>query len=376
MEFYLSTFGLHNPFINSKLPDHAIFPIASELSNGLDLDYTSLLIGEKYYIDEAAFNYVLSKEKKFLLPMAKTLVLLQEEGLIETVNVKSLVAQNEKQLLKKVDHLVDNYMPWLLIMREQWKQIKNSYQDFHNNFGSQENTFLNTSYFPIVNYLNQIGESDNFVKYAELLKLIESNKKVFSIKEIQYIKDIAKPLLAQLLINDLLRSKKNSPILNWDDSKAYYEQLYSYQWQQTGEDNTSLIKGVRTLFDVVVPSLKPKNIEQVVRFIKNDKAVNSLRGELLLCINNNVEISEKWLLEYLNKVFLHDLEVKSKMKKFKWLGVAISSFLPGGGALLQDLAMEVGQTLIEDQISDKVEDKMHERFNWYYALQKDLLDHK
>lgn len=231
MEFFLSSFGLHNPFISSDLPEHAIYPISSRAIDGIDLDYTSLLLGKKYYIDKQTLEYVCSGERRFLAPMAKTLTFLKKEGFVELVDTAKIVEKKKDLLLNKVEDLSSNFGNWLDVIRTQWVDVKEEFILFHSEFGSTEKMTLNTSHFAVINYLESIGEVDNTEKLKTITKLLESKKQHLSLKEREYIKEVAKPLLAQILINDLVRSSINCPVLDWDDNAPYYNELYLYRWE-------------------------------------------------------------------------------------------------------------------------------------------------
>ena len=134
MEFFLSSFGLHNPYIVTKLPEHAIFPISNDCKNGLDLDYTSLLLGKRYYIDKDAFEYICYSEKEFLKPMSSTLSFLKEEGLVEIIDVAKLVSTHLEDLKSKVETLSRNTQMWLPVIKQQWMKVKNEYKEFQTTF--------------------------------------------------------------------------------------------------------------------------------------------------------------------------------------------------------------------------------------------------
>ena len=364
MEYLLSSFGLHNPYIKCNLPEHAIFPISNDSQKGIDLDYTSLLIGKKYLIDIDAFKFITSGEKDFLKPMAFTLNFLKKEGFLDLLDTKQIIARNLEKLTEKVEKLSDNSKLWHTIIGRQWNEVKKDYIDFHKQFGSKENFLLNTCPFPIYNYLYSIGEIDNVVKFNQLQKLIESKKRNLTIDEETLIKEITKPLLFQILLNELLQSETHFPILDWEDNEFYYDQISLLKWDKS-HDNTKIFYQAKKLFDVIIPSLKPNNIEQVVKFINNSKNVKSLRSQLIYNISNGIEISEEWYKEYINEIFTKELNTKRNMKYFKWIGTIAGLIIPGG-SLIQEVGMELTQNIAED----KLENYPIKSFRWYYALQK------
>lgn len=52
ISYALITNGYYNPFLNIPLPDHMKYPISQNCAEGLDLDYSALMLGEQFIIDE------------------------------------------------------------------------------------------------------------------------------------------------------------------------------------------------------------------------------------------------------------------------------------------------------------------------------------
>jgi len=367
MEFYLSSFGLHNPFITSELPEHGVYPIGIDSEIGIDLDYTSLLLGNKYYIDKYAYDYIIdSQNTNFLSPMAITLKTLNNEGYLELIDVKEIIKSNNQKVENMVNSLSKDYLTWLEIIRNHWKIIKDYYIEFHMLYGTKEKSQINTAFFPVYNYLSEIGQSDNTKKYNELIKIYESSRKNFKSTEIEEIIQISKPLLGQVVINDLIHDNLGSPILNWNDSRPYYDKLEEFRWRNS-QSEIDLVKEAKKLFEVVVPTLKPNNIKEVIKFISNKKAVKSLRYELKLCLENNEHVSKDWLINYQKEILSNNLATSKKLKRFRWIGAAIGTFVPGS-SLLQEALIEVGSIAAEDgiELTNKKRDT-----TWYLTLQSD-----
>ncbi|MEC7257649.1 MAG: hypothetical protein VXW58_07500, partial [Pseudomonadota bacterium] len=168
-----------------------------------------------------------------------------------------------------------------------------------------------------------------------------------------------------IFINDLVRSKIGSPFLDWDDAKGYYEKLYTLRWEDTVEE-FDIWRQASILFDAVVPDLKPNNIDEVIRFIRDDKAVESMRAELQGLLASGETVSAEFLIAYANRVMQRELALKSKMKKYRLGGAALTSLIPGGGFLA-----ELGIAAAEEKVEDMVSDAHLSKMRWYYALQRE-----
>lgn len=365
MRFLFTAFGLHNPFWNIPLPDHAVFPLSKEADNGLDLDYTALMIGTQFVMDSEAFEHVASESRDFLIPMARTLRRLKEEGLLETIDYGKIITPNLQEIEKRVDVVLEDPLPWFRIVQNQWSSLNSEFSEFHRKFGRSENREINTVHSGILNYLNASGGvgRDNLLTHLE--KLLRSRRAHYSNAEIGHIREVVRPLVAQIFINDLVRSKMQSPFLDWDDAKDYYERLYALRWEDSVEE-IEIWQQASILFDAVIPDLKPNNIDGVIRFIRDDKAVESMRSELQSLLASGKAVSKDFLIQYSNMVMQHELALKSKMKKYRLGGAAITSLIPGGG-FFQELGVAAAEDKIEDIVSDSASSKMR----WYYALQRE-----
>jgi hypothetical protein len=114
--------------------------------------------------------------------------------------------------------------------------------------------------------------------------------------------------------------------------------------------------------------LRPNSIEGVIRFVRDDKAVRSLREELGNLVAEGGRVSEKWFAEYMNRLFKSELVRQGRVRKIRLLGSAVGTLLPGA-ALAQEIAqgaaVEAGGGLVERALG-----RGRERYHWYYALQR------
>ncbi|KZC99924.1 MULTISPECIES: hypothetical protein [unclassified Thalassospira] len=365
MQFLFTAFGLHNPFLSIPLPDHAVFPLAKEIRGELDLDYTALMIGNSFIMDAQAFDFVVSGQREFLSPMADTLIRLKTEGLLKTIDYNEIVDDKIPEIKKKVELALEDPIPWFRVVQAQWRALKDEFSSFHELYGSEENEETNTVHSGVLQYVNECGNVGREKLLTHLNGLLERKRSRYSQSDVGHIKEIVKPLIAQIFINDLIRNQVGSPFLDWDDAKGYYEKLYALSWRDN-VDNLELLRQANLLFDAVIPDLKPNNIDAVIRFIRDDKAVDSMRSELNSLLEAGETISKDFFIKYSNKVVQRELALKSKMKKYRFWGAAITSLIPGGG-----VAQELGVAAAEEKIEDLVSDVSTSKMRWYYALQNE-----
>ena len=173
-------------------------------------------------------------------------------------------------------------------------------------------------------------------------------------------------IVAQIVMSDLVSNIAKSPILDWDDSKEMYQRLFNVKWDNFTTD-IALKNETNKLFNVIIPNLKPNNMNAVIKFIQDNKAVISLRETLIELISNGESVSHEWMSQYINKIMSADLAMQKKSSVFQFLG-ALVSLIPGPwirGATV------TGAT----NVVDKLLFRKNQEYKWYYALQKkyDLL---
>ena len=155
MHFFLSSFGLHNPYISGKIPDHGIYPVATEMADGLDLDYTSLLLGQNYVIDKTAFEDICSGRRPFLNRMAETLKFLQREEILLVRDLRPIAKSYMRQLKNKTEAMLADPLEWLPEARAQWHAVGPYMKEFQIKFGKPDDAIINTAHFGVYSYLQQ-----------------------------------------------------------------------------------------------------------------------------------------------------------------------------------------------------------------------------
>lgn len=370
MQFFFSTVGLHNPCLSIDLPEHMAYPISQQVRNGLDLDYTALLLGKKFIIDKTAYNRITEGDRSFLHPMGNTLLKLNQNELLKIIDMGAIISRNNEKIMNKVDLLLENPLMWIDDLRSQWRIVKLEFQQFQNNFGSSSMYQQNIGHFGVENWLGEIGESDNNELRTKIINILESKRKKLSKQEIDCLRGTLKFIIAQVLCTDLLRYEIGVPFLNWDDAQPYYDRLYATRWDNI-EQESAIVRQARILFNFIIPELKPNNIDEVIRFVSDNKAVESMRSELFDRVEKGEDVSKKWFTEYINQAFKHELVTQNRVRKFRWLGSIAGLLLPGA-SLFQETLIEAGSYAAEHEI----EKADNTSFHWYYALQKSAIKRK
>lgn len=364
MKYFLSSFGLHNPYIHIDFADHLVYPIAIEFSEGFDLDYGMLLVGEEFQIDESVFEFIRDDKRGFLKPMFESLERLKREGLLRLFDAKQLINQHKNQLIEKTEFLSSSFNTWLPILRKQWGILEETRSTFVSNYGDLGKKILNGNHFTLVNAVYQIHGNIQQNQIDKYHKIIFSRKMNFSKSETEIIKEVIKPLICHLLIHDLIKHETKCTLLDWDDAAPYYDNLYLSRW-----DSNSLEKDIsnrsRKILNLMLPQLKPNMIESFIKFIRDDKASSSLRKQIVETIEDGTEINEHWLMQYQNNLIKGNLKRDNVMKKVRFGSSVLGLFLPGS-TLATEVLIEGSNHLGESGIEKAISKGNR---TWYYAMQ-------
>jgi hypothetical protein len=106
----------------------------------------------------------------------------------------------------------------------------------------------------------------------------------------------------------------------------------------------------------------------LVEFLKNRKAVISLRKELWDMLSEGRPISKDWFIEMQSEATRAKIKSESRSRVVKWVGRIVGFAIPGAssiGDMLTD-AITIGA---EEVSANSWEKKPNSRYEWYYALQ-------
>ena len=370
MKYYLSSFGLHNPYIQIDFADHLVYPVAIECKNGFDLDYGLLLVGESFVIDEMAYDFIIEDKRGFLSPMANSLKRLKSEGLLELFDLQTLVNKNQSELKAKTNILSDQFGLWLETLRGQWNILETTRANFVTTYGDQGKDIINGNHFTLVNAIHQVYGKVSQKEIDRFHKTIFSKRNSFNKDEILVLKELIKPLVCHILIHDLVRHQTNLTILDWDDGAPYYDKLYSTRWNRSPVEE-NIPQQSRKIFNLLIPQVKPNMIDVLIKFLQDNKASSSLRTQIIHSIEHGVELDINWMSQYQKELIKHQLKKEKVMKKVR-LGSSILGLLIPGSSLATDVFVEGATMLGEDGIDQSIS---RNNFDWYYAMQ-DIVETK
>ena len=380
MKLFLTAFGLHNPAATAPLPGHAIIPVSVDCEGGLDLDYSGLLLAESFIMDKGAHDHVLSHSDMHFAPMAHTIEVLKHNQLLEVVDYKKLIVPYELKIVEKTSLLIEDVTPWIPIARRQWATVKHEFGDFHKRYGSQRNGLMETAHYGVSCLLHQKSAVDDLQELKRFEALLSAKRRRLNASEVTDFRAIIRPLVSQVVLNNLLRTLLNAPFFDWDDAQEFYHQLELGHWtgldlKNETYDGAALMSQARCLFSIVVPELLPRKAEEVVEFIKNRRAVVSLRKELWELLSEGKPVSKDWFIELQNQAARAKIRSESRGRIIKWVGRIAGFAIPGSGPvadIVSDLIVAGG----EHAAAKGWESRANVRYEWYHALQRLALEAK
>lgn len=364
MKYLLSSYGLNNPYLSAPLADHAVYPIGTETAGSIDLDYSTLLVGNGYCLDQACVDYLDEHASRlpFLKAMRESIVVLRKEGLLETFDGSALITANLEAITRKVERLCDDWQGWLSATRQQWRILRRDRDDFVKKYGSTERLLLNQYHNSAVNTSFRKFGRFNEEYVISVCSLIESNKQRLKVNEIEIVKEVIRPLVCHTVIQDLFRYKNDCSVLDWDDSQMHYEMLYHARWDGNDEERI-LAASSKSLFKFSLPELKPRSVQKVVDFVRDDKAVVSLRKDIVSLLDEGVAFDSALGAKLIEETFRSDLINQKKMKKIRWLGTIVGAIIPGT-SIATEAAVEAALGAAEDG----VEGRLSKKHRWVYSL--------
>lgn len=354
--------GLHNPFLATPLPEHMVYPISQNCKEGIDLDYSALVLGEKFVIDSAVYEDILHSRKEYFTPMKKSLIELTASDLLEKKDYSAFFGENSEKIVRMTNLLLENTEEWLELEQKQWETLKSELCEFQNTYGSKEMWLVNTSNIGIESWLARTDQVYNTALRSDLYELFERKKKISEVG-IENAKGALQFIVAQIVMSDLVSNKVNLPVLDWDDAKGMYERMFCLKWEDFQND-IILKDQAKKLFSIVIPHLKPNNINAVIKFICDNRAVSSLRETLGGIISNGETVSSEWMSKYIDEIMTADLALRKRSSVFQFFGT-LAGLVP--------LPWEAGvATTVGTTLADKILFRRNHKYDWYYALKKDV----
>jgi len=368
MKYFLSSFGLNNPFITIDLADHLVYPISHNYNEGLDLDYGMLLVADKFSIAVDTFDFVIKDKREILKPMKYSLKRLEEKGKLDLIDSKEIIIDYTDSIIDKTNRISNNLEAWLPIIRKQWQYLKPRRKIYVEKYGTTENKKITSNHFTLSNAIFRLNGKIDQKELDHYDAVLISNRKRLTNDEKKVMTETVKPLVCHLLTQDLLSVKSGSILLDWADSESYYEQLYLTRWKDGSEESKIATKS-KEIFQLKIPQARSGMVDDLIKFMDDEKAVSSFRKQLKLMVDEKIEPNADWLSAYQNLIIAANTKHQKNMKKVRfWSGLA-SLFIPGA-SFASEVLTEGATSIIEEMTDKAIATK---DFNWYYAFQENFV---
>jgi hypothetical protein len=370
-KFFLTAFGAHIPSSPKCLQEQNVYPVAIRTEDGFDLDASSLLVCEQLIIDRTALEHVKSRSSRHLAPMMGTIQALLDEGLLIVKDYSEIAAKNSEFIRSTAEMLANEPVAWIDYARKHWAVYSAEIPELIRRY--QRHVKIDSSLeklqFGVYCYL---CSHPGAIKDINLLnKFLISRKRKFSVGELELLREIIKPMIEYVVLNQILSKEMNSAFLDWSDLGPLYEKSLRIALNRESLNEQQIVSGVRRLFSVGMPELRPSSPKQLVRFLKTNKAITSLRSEISTAINSNNDIDQKWATQIRNDANRLQMSSRKRQRKFSFMG-SLLGLIPGGSLIAPGLLGDAIFNLSVDGACDVASSggsfRNLDKLKWYFTL--------
>lgn len=374
-EFFLPSWGAHLPGI-PELRDYeqAFFPVPNNTPTGFDLEYTSLLVSDGLVLDTASYEFITRPGKPQFAEMVSTIKKLVDHGYLRFEDFGAHAVEIDAVVRAYVDDQLRHPDAWLKEAREEWRLFKPIIEEHIKRIGSRADPEKERVHYGILCFLQNSSDKLDLLEAHRLQLLLESRKTRLSSGETEVMREIIRPMLTQAVFNQVLSLKLQIPFIDWMDMAPFHRKislpLYSQkQFQDLSKDH---LDKCRELFAIALDGLKPNSVDEVLQFLRRNKAVRSLKAEIQRAIDNNVELDAKWADALRHDAAYAEITYRKREQRFKWIGRALFA-VPVIGHVMVPAAEAVWKTLegvteLLGEGLDKTAEAPLARFEWYYTI--------
>jgi len=377
-EIFLPAFGAHLP--NVPILDNyelVFYPIPNCTPTGFDLEYTSLLLSDGLVMDSAAYEHINRQGTPFYEDMRQTVEKLGNAGRLRLEDYSKHANEIAPLITKIVDSKLADYTSWIEAVREEWKRWKGvmeiQVKILQQYKGKCTREQIN---YGILCHLTNSGSRIKQRDVQMLTSLVESRRTSdLNVREKEDIREVARPYLAQVVLNQLLSQKLGIPFIDWFDLDPFhrrvsFQSLVQEKFQQL--DKGHLDKG-RELFTLGMNQLKPNSVDNVLRFMKNNRAVRSLRDEIQKALATDTVLDEKWAEALKEDAQCADITYRKRQQLYRWVSRALAPVPIAGPLIAHGLDLVWHASHIFREVFVESTDKYSEHaslshYEWYYAL--------
>jgi len=281
------------------------------------------------------------------------------------------------EIEERVDSALNFPEFWLPAIRKQWMNYKPLSDKFGSIVDPQNECPFEKLHFGVYTATEGLPLQRRMVEAKRMQKLLESNKeRKFSLYERDAIREIIRPFVAHSINCSLLSSVHDAPFIDWQDTDPIHRMLSLSEWNQNTKKfaaHNSNMTVLESLFSIALPELRPNNVKQFVKFVKNKSAVASLREQIMELMGNGSTISDKLGDKIRNEANLAQLSARKNARIISFIGSFVG--LSATASLVEPLIEEIGDAVaqigigVSEEIgSTKVSKVSTKKYAWYYAL--------
>jgi hypothetical protein len=369
IEFFFPAFGPHAPDAPSKLQEQNIYPLSMFAGDGLDLDYSSLLLVDRIIIDRQAYDFVWNTSNRSFRYMRESLFILEQNGFLHIKDYGELARPMFDIIRSQSNSLLRDPELWLRIARKHWKIYKPEQYQHFKHLGPGANREIELLHYGIYCHLMKSSDKIDLAEARHLNGILESRRIKFSEAEWSMIIEIVRPMLSHVILNQLLSDALNCPFLDWDDLDIYYANCVASEQSNTQAIGRTHLEMCRAAFTIALPSLRLRSAKELVNFLKKRGAVQSLRAAIRDAAASGISVDKKWGEKVKDEAFKAHLAHEHQSKKYRFISSIafgalghFGSLIHHGPEILEGIrgAFEIG--------SEGVSPRPIKKYQWMYTL--------
>lgn len=359
-EIYLPGFAAHYPGLPPNFEAVTEYlPPSVVTAEGLDLDFSLLLLFDRLVIDSFVLDYLDATKFEFLEPMTKSLSILKAEGYVRVIDSADLLARNGSQIDTAVDrNLVrpDQWLPTISSQIRAWEREREGLRLRLGRHAEKDAARMSLGvYCFVMSHFGVVNEAE----VSRLERLLHSQKTSRTRQELQELRELIRPYLYHTFANIALESSTGVPFLDWDCLSPIYRAHFENVPVVFRQPSRRIEAGsrVKELFSVALPELRPTQPSEFLKAVRHP-AIESFRRR----IKEAVEGGETFDYSFGRREFLELTRSSIKLGKLRkivaWAGRAVG-LVPGGSLF---------SVPVEEGVDYLAERKLVGNRRWLYCL--------
>jgi hypothetical protein len=363
-------------FVTAAIPPLTITP------SGAEIDYSLLLFADQLVFDEESLNFLLDHSDSALNAIGRSADTLRREGLLETINFRSLAIKYENRIELAAQRATENPEYWITGIRDhirKYEGVRPGLARLIPNYMSAWDEQI----FPIANYFAKQDRPVSRIAAKRLTNLILTKEPAqMTSRQLDAVQLVIAETVRVVSAQALVAEDSTSRHYSWNTCDHIFDMLATFR-PTTSEPIAPNLKGCRDFFRLAYPEFAPTTQAKWLEILLH-KDVGALRKKIADASNAGFPIDA----EFARKEFVRlisTLGETGRKKMFVGRGIdglgiaagAAAAFATSGMSLLPSLLVGAGLSgvgIAAKESSDLlINMKANVDFRWMYFISSNPL---